>query len=266
MHLLLATIESDKIHPRRLLIIISLLLSEIAAKNPQLKVVPFFTVLLFLFPPLYIISFFVMYKRLILMQLVFYPFPCFVCLLYTVYVFSPILFSQFKLIYCVVNSPPVLLPVFFDLEAPLPLEVLVLVVVGEQRGHGVRPAGHHAGRGLLERGRVALDFLLRRVRADHLRHFVHGYSHSVGLLHVLQPVDDLPLDDKVNSNLVLNALLDDEDVLFQLRNVPGQVQFHRVAVGHEQGELFHNHLARVGIVVDDLLRLGLPEQGFLVLP
>lgn len=70
------------------------------------------------------------------------------------------------------GGPLVDLPVLLDLERPVPLQVLVLVVVGEQRRHRVGAARHHAGRRLLERRQVALDLRLRRVRADHVRHLV----------------------------------------------------------------------------------------------
>lgn len=50
--------------------------------------------------------------------------------------------------------------------------MLVLVVIGEQRGHGVGAASDHARWSFLEGRQVALQFDFRRIRAYHLRHFV----------------------------------------------------------------------------------------------
>lgn len=66
-----------------------------------------------------------------------------------------------------------ILPILFDLEAPFPLEVDVLVVVREEAVDRVGAARHQPGRRVLGRRGVRLDLRLGRVRTDHMRHLVH---------------------------------------------------------------------------------------------
>uniref|UniRef100_A0A2M4B190 Putative secreted protein n=1 Tax=Anopheles triannulatus TaxID=58253 RepID=A0A2M4B190_9DIPT len=184
--------------------------------------------------------------------------------MYWLYCFVPHLVSPLFVSLCVCwwlsgCDDCILLPVFFDLKAPVPLEMLVLIVIGEEGRDGVGTAGHHSGRCLLERRRVALDFLLWWVGANHLHHFVHWHSHSVGLLHILEPVHNLTLDDEIDANLVLDTLLNYKHVLFQLRQVAGEVELHRITVGRNESQLFHDHFAWVRIVENNLLRLCLSQ-------
>lgn len=66
-----------------------------------------------------------------------------------------------------------ILPVFFDVEAPLPLQVNILIVVGEEAVDGVRSSSHQTrGRVFWRRG-IRLDLGLRRVGANHVGHFVN---------------------------------------------------------------------------------------------
>jgi hypothetical protein len=47
-------------------------------------------------------------------------------------------------------------PVLFNVNVPLPLEVLHLVVVGEERVDVIGPAAGHAGGGVVRGSRIAL--------------------------------------------------------------------------------------------------------------
>ena len=66
-----------------------------------------------------------------------------------------------------------LVPVLLDVYGPLPLEVLRLVVVGEDRVDRVGAPLNHAGRGVLDRGQGGVELGLGGVGADHVGHLVH---------------------------------------------------------------------------------------------
>ena len=59
----------------------------------------------------------------------------------------------------ITNRNPSSLPVLPDLEGPLPLEVLGLVVVSEEGGDGVGPPLHQAGGRVLQGGQVRVQLL-----------------------------------------------------------------------------------------------------------
>lgn len=67
----------------------------------------------------------------------------------------------------------VLCPVLFDLKGPIPLQMYVLVVIREHRTHRVGSSRYHTRWCLLCRRQIKLNFLLRGIGANHMRHFVH---------------------------------------------------------------------------------------------
>ena len=85
------------------------------------------------------------------------------------------------------------LPVLFDVDVPLPFEILLLVVVREERVYVVRASSSYPSGRVLDRRRVALYFRLGRVGTDHVIHLVHRHAHAARLLHVLQARHDFPL-------------------------------------------------------------------------
>ena len=63
-------------------------------------------------------------------------------------------------------------PVFFDLQIPLPLEVVVLVVIREMGVNVVSPAAGHPGGSVLHRSQITLNLSLGSIRANHQIHLV----------------------------------------------------------------------------------------------
>lgn len=70
-------------------------------------------------------------------------------------------------------------------------------------------------------------------------------SQSIGFLHVFQAVHDFALHDEIDADLVLDALLDGEHLLFQFRHVAAEVELHVVAIRHAERQLLDNHFARI---------------------
>lgn len=111
--------------------------------------------------------------------------------------------------------------------------MFVLVVVREQRRHGVRAAVQHAARHFFRWTRERVQFELRRVTADlkarcklasrlttvtatdHLRHLLHRQAMAIYLLDVLQASHYLTLNVEVDADSVLDAFLDIERLLLQ---------------------------------------------------
>ena len=65
------------------------------------------------------------------------------------------------------------LPVLLHVQRPLPLQMVRLVVIGEEALHGVAASREHAGRRLVYRCRVRLGLHLRSVAAHHVLRIVH---------------------------------------------------------------------------------------------
>ena len=63
---------------------------------------------------------------------------------------------------------PPLVPFFLDVNVPLPLEMLVFVVVGEEGADAVGAPLQHPRGGVLLGGHVRVFRLLGGVRADHV--------------------------------------------------------------------------------------------------
>lgn len=70
------------------------------------------------------------------------------------------------------NRPPSVVPVFLDVQVPLPGQVVVLVVIGELGLDDVVPAGQHAFGRLLRRGQEVVLGGARPVAAHHVVRFV----------------------------------------------------------------------------------------------
>lgn len=140
---------------------------------------------------------------------------------------------------------PCSVPVLFYLKSPLPLQMFVLIVIREETANAVNAPCHHALRSLLHRRRVALHLNFRRVGANHVNHLIHWDRHSGSLLHVLQSVNYLALYDKVDSDAVLDTLLNHKRLLLKARQIAGQVQFHIVPALNAQCQFLHNHFAAI---------------------
>lgn len=77
--------------------------------------------------------------------------------------------------WCEGNNPPpqtqrplLIVPVFLDVEVPLPGQVVMLVVVGKLGFDDVVAAGQHAFRSLLHRGQEVVFIRARAVAAHHV--------------------------------------------------------------------------------------------------
>lgn len=107
-------------------------------------------------------------------------------------------------------------PVLLQLETPLPFQVLVFVVVGEETADSVSAARHESSGHLLLWSRVTLQPVFRWVTSDHVGHLFHWDSVPIDLLDIPQSRHYLPLDEEVDPDLVRNALFDRERLFLQV--------------------------------------------------
>merc|ERR1719330_515853 len=82
------------------------------------------------------------------------------------------------------------------------------------------------------------------------------YSFSESLLDILEPVHNLPLDDEVDLDPELAALLDGEAAAFDLLQVLSEVDGDVVPSLHHEVKLLHDHLPRVSVVHNHGARPG----------
>ena len=77
------------------------------------------------------------------------------------------------------------LPVLLDLYGPLPLEVVGLVVVGEEGVDGVGAPLHEPRGRVLHRGQGRVQLRLGGVGAHHVGHLVHRDTGSENMMKLL---------------------------------------------------------------------------------